>query len=92
MLYAFPQQRSELGPLCSNFPQLDKILVKKLVEGLLRYWPFANSPKEVMFLTELLEVLEVCEISRLDANIVTKLFKRLIKCISGAQLQVFPLA
>jgi hypothetical protein len=41
-----------------------------------------------MFLTELLEVLEVCELGRLEANMVTRLFKRLIKCISGAQLQV----
>ena len=41
-----------------------------------------------MFLTELLEVLEVCELAKLDANIVTKLFKRLIKCIAGPQLQV----
>ncbi len=64
------------------------MLFYKLVEGLLRYWPFANSPKEVMFLTELLEVLEVCEIGKLDVNIVTKLFKRLIKCIAGPQLQV----
>jgi serine/threonine-protein phosphatase 2A regulatory subunit B' len=54
----------------------------------LRYWPFANSPKEVMFLTELLEVLEVCELGKMEPNMVTRLFKRLIKCISGAQLQV----
>ena len=41
-----------------------------------------------MFLTELLEVLEVCEVGKLESGIVTRLFKRLIKCISGAQLQV----
>ena len=57
----------------------------KLVEGLLRYWPFGNSVKEVMFLTELVEVLEVCEITKLEP-LITKLFKRLIKCIAGPHL------
>jgi len=56
-----------------------------LVEGLLKYWPFANSAKEVMFLTELLEVLEVCEITKLEP-LVPKLFRRLVKCIAGPHL------
>lgn len=55
------------------------------MEGLLRYWPFGNSVKEVMFLTELVEVLEVCEIAKLEP-LITKLFKRLIKCIAGPHL------
>jgi len=48
------------------FLSKDPSLAMQLVDGLLRYWPFANSAKEVMFLTELLEVLEVCEISKLE--------------------------
>ena len=48
------------------FLSKDPALAIHLVEGLLRYWPFANSAKEVMFLTELLEVLEVCEINKLE--------------------------
>lgn len=58
-----------------------------MVEGLLRYWPFASSAKEVMFLNEILEVLEVCEITKLEP-LINKLFKRLIKCIAGPHLQV----
>ena len=38
-----------------------------------------------MYLTELVEVLEVCEISKLEP-LITKLFKRLIKCIAGPHL------
>ena len=66
---------------CTSF------LLLKLVEGLLKYWPFANSAKEMMFLNEVLEVLEVCEITKLEP-LVNKLFKRLIKCIAGSHLQV----
>ena len=40
-----------------------------------------------MFLSELLEVLEVCELTKLEP-LISKLFKRLIKCISGSHLQV----
>lgn len=69
------------------FLSKDHGLAISLVEGLLRYWPFGNSPKETMFLTELQEVLEVCELSKLDP-LVNKLFKRLVRCISGPQLQV----
>ena len=67
------------------FLSKDPSLAFGLVEGLLRYWPFGNSVKEVMFLTELVEVLEVCEITKLEP-IITKLFKRLIKCIAGPHL------
>lgn len=65
----------------------DHSLAIHLVEGLLRYWPFGNSPKEAIFLTELQEVLEVCELAKLEP-IIPKLFKRLVRCISGPQLQV----
>jgi serine/threonine-protein phosphatase 2A regulatory subunit B' len=69
------------------FLSKDHSLAIPLVEGLLRYWPFGNSPKETLFLTELQEVLEVCELAKLE-QLIPKLFKRLVKCISGPQLQV----
>ena len=43
------------------FLSKDPSLAIFLVKGLLRYWPFGNSTKEVMFLSELSEVLEVCD-------------------------------
>jgi len=35
------------------FLSKDHSLAIPLVEGLLKYWPFANSPKETLFLSEL---------------------------------------
>jgi len=67
------------------FLSKDPALALNLVDGLLRFWPFANSQKEVMFLTELLEVLEVCEISKLE-SLINRLFKRLVRCIAGPHL------
>ena len=65
----------------------DRTLALPLLEGLLKYWPFANSVKETLFLTELQEVLEVCEVDKIN-NLVIKLFKRIVKCIGGIHLQV----
>jgi serine/threonine-protein phosphatase 2A regulatory subunit B' len=54
---------------------------------LLKYWPFANCIKETLFLTELQEVLEVCEVDKVE-HLINKLFKRIVKCIGGIHLQV----
>lgn len=67
----------------SKDPKLAIILVK----GLLRYWPFANSMKESLFVSELQEVLEVCEGAKLEP-IIKSLFSRIVACISGPHLQV----
>jgi len=65
----------------------DRTLAIPLLEGLLKFWPFANCIKETLFLTELQEVLEVCEVDKVE-HIVPKLFKRIVKCIGGIHLQV----
>lgn len=65
----------------------DRSLAIALLEGLLRYWPFANCVKETLFLTELQEVLEVCEVDKIE-HLVPRLFKRIVKCIGGIHLQV----
>jgi len=63
----------------------DRTLAIQLLEGLLNFWPFANCIKETLFLTELQEVLEVCEVDKVD-NLIAKLFKRIVKCIGGIHL------
>ncbi len=65
----------------------DRTLAINLLEGLLKYWPFANCIKETLFLTELQEVLEVCEVDKID-HLIVKLFKRIVRCIGGIHLQV----
>jgi len=67
------------------FLSKDPSLAIFLVKGLLRYWPFGNSTKETMFLSELSEVLEVCDMGKLEPHI-PRLFRRLIRCIAGSHL------
>ena len=65
----------------------DRTLAIPLLEGLLKYWPFANCVKETLFLTELQEVLEVCEVEKVEP-LILRLFRRIVKCIGGIHLQV----
>jgi serine/threonine-protein phosphatase 2A regulatory subunit B' len=82
-----PQFYEQLLRSAMLFLTKDRSLAVPLLEGLLKYWPFANSVKESLFLTELQEVLEVCEVNKID-HLVTRLFKRIAKCIGGIHLQV----
>ena len=65
----------------------DRTLAIPLLEGLLKFWPFANCVKETLFLTELQEVIEVCEVENVEP-LILRLFKRIIKSIGGDHLQV----
>jgi len=65
----------------------DRTLAIPLLEGLLKHWPFANCVKETLFLTELQEVLEVCEVEKVEP-LIPRLFKRIVKSIGGDHLQV----
>lgn len=69
------------------FVSKDSNLAFLLLNGLLKYWPFANFSKEVQFLQELLEVLDVCDMTKLDPYI-ERLFERLVKSIASPHLQV----
>lgn len=65
----------------------DRTLAVPYLEGLLKYWPFANYIKETLFLTELQEILEVVEVDKIG-HLVPKLFKRIVKCVGGNHMQI----
>ena len=55
--------------------------------GLLKFWPKTHSPKEVMFLNELEEILDVIEPVEFQ-KVMVALFKQLAKCVSSPHFQV----
>ena len=65
----------------------DSSLAILLLDGILKYWPFANFMKETLFLQELPEVLEFCDVEKIKP-LIPRLFKRIVRCISGSHLQV----
>ena len=78
---------TEPGLSVINVTKYDTFLV--VVTGLLKYWPKTHSPKEVMFLNELEEILDVIEHSEFS-KIMTPLFNQLARCVSSPHFQVCP--
>lgn len=65
----------------------DKSLPVPYIQGLLRYWPVGDSDKEILFISEINEVIGFCEMSLIEP-IIIKLFKRLIRCIASPHVYV----
>ncbi|RCH86263.1 Serine/threonine-protein phosphatase 2A 56 kDa regulatory subunit delta isoform, partial [Rhizopus azygosporus] len=70
-----------------QFLEKSQALAPEVIQGLLRYWPKVNSPKEVMFLNELEEILDVTECSEFQ-KIMVPLFVKLRQCVSSTHFQV----
>lgn len=70
-----------------QFLEKDPSLTQPVIMGLLKYWPKTHSPKEVMFLNELEEILDVIEPAEFQ-KVMIPLFKQLAKCVSSPHFQV----
>jgi len=70
-----------------QFLEEDPSLTEQVIINLLRYWPKVHSPKEVMFLNELEEILDVIEPAEFQ-KVMVPLFNQLAKCVSSPHFQV----
>ncbi|KAJ3101141.1 Serine/threonine-protein phosphatase 2A 56 kDa regulatory subunit delta isoform [Physocladia obscura] len=70
-----------------QFLEKDASLTEEVVCGLLRFWPKVNSPKEVMFLNEIEEILDVIEPQEF-VKIQVPLFQQIARCVSSPHFQV----
>ncbi|KAL0738233.1 hypothetical protein Bca4012_014443 [Brassica carinata] len=70
-----------------QFVEKDSKLADTVIRGLLRYWPVTNSSKEVMFLGELEEVLELTQAAEFQRCMVP-LFRQIARCLNSSHFQV----
>ncbi|XP_033632507.1 serine/threonine-protein phosphatase 2A 56 kDa regulatory subunit gamma isoform-like isoform X2 [Asterias rubens] len=70
-----------------QFLEKDPSLTEKVLKLLLKFWPKVHSPKEVMFLNELEEILDVIEPTEFN-KVIEPLFQQLSKCVSSPHFQV----
>jgi len=63
------------------------MLAAPVITGFLKYWPFLNSSKEVLFLNELEELLELTQPEEFKM-VLPQLFKVLIRSIGSPHFQV----
>lgn len=77
----------QLSYCVSQFIEKEPKLASCVIKGLLKYWPITNSQKEVMFLGELEEILEVINMAEFQ-KVMVPLFWRLGCCINSYHFQV----
>ncbi|CAA2996526.1 serine threonine phosphatase 2A 57 kDa regulatory subunit B theta isoform-like [Olea europaea subsp. europaea] len=77
----------QLSYCVTQFLEKDCKLADTVVRGLLKYWPVTNSLKEVLFLNELEEVLEVTQPPEFQLCIVP-LFRQISHCLNSLHFQV----
>lgn len=70
-----------------QFLEKDPSLTEPVILNLLKFWPKVHSPKEVMFLNELEEILDVIEPAEFS-KVMVQLFRQLAKCVSSPHFQV----
>ncbi|XP_076294062.1 serine/threonine-protein phosphatase 2A 56 kDa regulatory subunit gamma isoform-like isoform X2 [Lasioglossum baleicum] len=70
-----------------QFLEKDPSLTEPVIRSLLKFWPKTHSPKEVMFLNELEEILDVIEPAEFQ-KVMDPLFRQLARCVSSSHFQV----
>lgn len=70
-----------------QFLEKDSTLTENVINGLLKFWPKTCSQKEVMFLGEIEEILDVIDLVQFD-KIQVLLFKQIARCVSSPHFQV----
>ncbi|XP_075185815.1 serine/threonine-protein phosphatase 2A 56 kDa regulatory subunit epsilon isoform-like [Anomaloglossus baeobatrachus] len=78
---------AQLAYCIVQFLEKDPSLTEPVIRGLMKFWPKTCSQKEVMFLGELEEILDVIEPSQF-VKIQEPLFKQISKCVSSPHFQV----
>lgn len=78
---------AQLAYCIVQFLEKDASLTEPVIKSLLKFWPKTHAPKEVMFLNELEEILDVIEPGEFQ-KIMDPLFRQLAKCVSSPHFQV----
>lgn len=82
-----PQYHQQLTYCITQYMGKDASLALVVFNALVKFWPQASSPKEVIFLSELEEVLEIMPVVELQ-GIKLKIINLLQRCIASSHYQV----
>ncbi|KAL4427462.1 hypothetical protein ABPG77_000751 [Micractinium sp. CCAP 211/92] len=82
-----PAYHQQLSYCVTQFVEKDPRLADAVVRALLKFWPLTNSHKEVLFLGELEEVLELTQAEEF-ARVQEPLFRQISRCLTSSHFQV----
>uniref|UniRef100_A0A8C5A3U0 Serine/threonine protein phosphatase 2A regulatory subunit n=1 Tax=Gadus morhua TaxID=8049 RepID=A0A8C5A3U0_GADMO len=78
---------AQLAYCVVQFLEKDPTLTEPVIRGLLKFWPKTCSQKEVMYLGEIEEILDVIEPTQFK-KIEEPLFKQISRCVANPHFQV----
>lgn len=78
---------AQLAYCVVQFIEKDASLTEQVFDALLRFWPKTCSQKEVMYLGEVEEILDIIEPEQFK-KILVKLFRQLSRCVTSPHFQV----
>jgi serine/threonine-protein phosphatase 2A regulatory subunit B' len=78
---------NQLAYCVTQFVEKDPKMIEPIVLGILRFWPHSSSPKQVLFLNELEDLLELTQPGEF-AKIAIPLFERINTCVDSPHFQV----
>jgi len=77
----------QLSYCITQYVEKDPETLVPVVEGLAKFWPWGNASKQVLYLNELEEILELCRGEQLSL-IQNDLYKLLSDCLASPHFQV----
>jgi len=77
----------QLSYCVTQFVEKDRKLADPVLKQLLKFWPLTNSNKEVLFLGELEEILELTQMPEFQ-SVMIPLFKQLAQSLNSQHFQV----
>ncbi|XP_040573590.1 serine/threonine-protein phosphatase 2A 56 kDa regulatory subunit epsilon isoform isoform X1 [Lepeophtheirus salmonis] len=78
---------AQLAYCVVQFLEKDPTLTEQVIKGLLKFWPKTCSHKEVMFIGEIEEILDVIDPTQF-VKIQEPLFRQIARCVSSPHFQV----
>lgn len=84
---SFGMYQQQLSYCITQFVEKDYKLADIVIRGLLKYWPVINCQKEILFLGELEEVLEVTQPAEFQ-KCMDPLFRQIARCLKSPHFQV----
>eukprot|EP00744_Colponema_vietnamica_P001070 GILI01001818.1.p1 GENE.GILI01001818.1~~GILI01001818.1.p1 ORF type:complete len:470 (+),score=127.00 GILI01001818.1:94-1503(+) len=81
------QFHQQLSYCMTQYIEKEPGLAETVINGLLKYWPVTNSPKEMLFLNEIEEIIDATQPAAFQ-RFQVPLFKQLAKCINSPHFQV----
>lgn len=77
----------QLNYCIAQYVEKDPDTIVVIIRGLIRFWPWGSAAKQVLFLTEVEEVLELCRGEPLN-QVQEELFRLLGQCLASDHFQV----